>query len=77
MKDFSRGVSYYTEGMVKVGFPEDDVCCRWCPMMGMELKIDRAYCKKTGEYLAAPNFTIGNGCPIIFDDDRKEEEYVP
>lgn len=44
MKDFSRGVSYYTGGMVHIAFPEDDICCRWCPLMGMELKIDRAYC---------------------------------
>lgn len=77
MRDFSRGVSYYTRGTVEVGFPENDVCCRWCPMMGMELKIDRAYCKKTGEYLTAPNFDIGANCPIKFWDDRKEEEYVP
>lgn len=74
MKDFSRGVSWYSGGMVHIAFPEDDICCRWCPLMGMELKIDRAYCKKTGEYLAAPNFHIGNQCPIIFDVLGKEEQ---
>lgn len=67
MKDFSRGVSYYTKGTVDIGFPEDDICCRWCPFMGMELKVDRAYCKKTGEYLVAPNFIIGANCPINFN----------
>ena len=67
MKDFSRGVSYYTQGTVAVAFPEDDICCRWCPFMGMELKIDRAYCKKTGEYLVNPNFDIGWDCPIRFE----------
>ena len=67
MKDFSRGVSYYTKGTVDIGFPEDDICCRHCPLMGMELKIDRAYCKKTGEYLVAPNFIIGANCPINFN----------
>ena len=72
MKDFSRGVAYYTEGIVKVGFPEDDVCCRWCPLLRVELKTDRSYCGKTGEYLAAPNFTVGNGCPIIFEEKENE-----
>ena len=66
MKDFSKGVSYYTKGNVDIGFPEDDICCRWCPLMGMELKIDRPYCKRTGEYLVSPNFTIGTNCPIKF-----------
>ena len=75
MKDFSRGVSYYTKGIVEIGFPEDDIACRWCPCMGMEIKIDRAYCKKTGEYLVAPNFIVGSQCPINFENNRKEEGY--
>lgn len=74
MKDFSRGVSYYTGGMVHIAFPEDDICCRWCPLMRVELKTDRQYCCKTGEYLVSTNFTVGNQCPIIFDDLGKEEE---
>lgn len=60
-------MSYYTGGMVPIAFPEDDICCRWCPLLGTELKVDRNYCKKTGEYLVAPNFIIGANCPIIFD----------
>lgn len=74
MKDFSRGVKWYSGGMVHIAFPEDDICCHHCPLMGVELKIDRAYCKRTGEYLVAPKFTIGNQCPIIFDDLGKEDE---
>ena len=68
MKDFSRGVSYYTRGTVEVGFPEDDCVCRWCPLMRVELKTDRSYCGKTGEYLVAPNFSVGTSCPIKFDE---------
>ena len=68
MKDFSRGVSYYTKGTITIGFPEDDVCCRWCPMMGVEIKTDRSYCRKTGEYLFAPNYRIGDRCPIEFEE---------
>lgn len=73
MKDFSRGVSYYTSGTVEIGFPEDDICCRWCPLMGMELKIDRAYCKRTGEYLVSPNFEVGMNCPIVFQNQEQGE----
>ena len=75
MKDFSRGVSYYTKGSVEIGFPEDDICCRWCPLMGIETKVDRSYCKKTGEYLVAPNFVIGAKCPIKFEDEEDQEYY--
>lgn len=70
MKAFSKGVSYYTKATVEVGFPEDDVCCYWCPMMGVELKSDRHYCRHTGEYLTAPKDVIGFRCPL----KMKEEE---
>ena len=74
MKDFSRGVSYYTKGKVEIGWPEDDICCNWCPMMGVESRTERAYCRKTGEYLVAPKFMIGSRCPVIFEEDEKETE---
>lgn len=73
MKDFSNGVKYYTGGMCQINFPEDDICCHWCPMMGVESKTDRTYCRRTGEYLVAPKFTIGNQCPIIFDSMGDED----
>ena len=74
MKDFSRGVSYYTKGRIELGFPEDDVCCRWCPLMGVEIKTDRFYCRRTGEYLLAPNYMIGTQCPIDFTDSEVEDD---
>lgn len=70
MKEFRTGVSYYTRATVEIGFPEDDLCCYWCPMMGTEYKPDREYCKKTGEYLTAPRHTIGYDCSLKF---QKEE----
>ena len=72
MKDFSRGVGYYTKGKVEIGFPEDDVCCHWCPMMGVESRTERAYCRKTGEYLVSPKFVIGTQCPVRFETEEKE-----
>lgn len=69
MKDFSRGVSYYTKATVEIGFPEDDVCCYRCPLMGTEYKPDREYCKRTGELLAAPKYTIAFDCPLRFKEE--------
>ena len=71
MKDFPHGVSYYTMATVEIGFPEEDVCCWWCPMICMELKSDRYYCRKTGEYLLAPKHTIGENCPLVFENSEK------
>ena len=44
MKNFSKGVSYYTGATVSLVFPEDDLGCYRCPLMGIELKVDREYC---------------------------------
>lgn len=71
MKEFPRGVSYFTMATCEIGFPMDDVCCYRCPMMGVELKSDRHYCRKTGEYLTAVKDCIGYYCPLKFE---KEEE---
>lgn len=70
MKDFSKGVRYYTKATVEIGFPEDDLCCYRCPLMGTEYKPDREYCKRTGEYLAAPKYTIGFDCPLRFEKEN-------
>lgn len=73
MKDFSRGVSYYTSSKVDISFPEDDVCCYRCPLMGVEIKSDREYCRRTGEYLAAPKHIIGLMCPLKFDNEVEKD----
>ena len=77
MKDFSRGVNYYTFGTVDIGFPEDDMVCHWCPLLGIEARLERPYCKKTGEILVNPKFSVGTNCPISFfkaDEARNKEE---
>lgn len=70
MKTFSKGVSYYTKATVEIGFPEDDLCCYRCPLMGMD--FGREYCRKTGEYLPAPRDLVGLRCPLTFGG--KEDE---
>ncbi len=73
MKVFKNGVRYYTKAKVEIAFPEDDVCCTRCPLMGIEMASSREYCRRTGEYLPAPRDIIGFECPLVFN---KEEEDV-
>ena len=67
MKKFDKGVAYYTRSTVDISFPEDDVCCYRCPLMGLESQSSREYCRRTGEYLPAPRDIIGFNCPLIFE----------
>lgn len=70
MRNFSRGVSYYTKSTVEISFPEDDVCCCRCPLMGIEMASSREYCRRTGEYLPAPRDIIGFDCPLKFEKEN-------
>ena len=71
MKQFRSGVSYYTFGMVCVHFPEDDLCCAWCPLMTSDV-TKRERCNLTGEILLAPKDTIGIHCPIKFEKENED-----
>lgn len=70
MKDFRNGVSYYTKATIEVGFPEDDVCCHWCPLMSRDPNL-RDICGRTGEILLAPKHIIGVNCPLRFENKEK------
>ena len=72
MKVFKSGVRYYTKSTVEISFPEDDVCCYRCPLMGIEMASSREYCRRTGEYLPAPRDTIGFNCPLDFTKENKD-----
>ena len=68
MKSFDKGVSYYTKATAEIGFPEDDICCHWCPLMTRDPNL-RDICGKTGEILFAPKYTICNECPLNFNKE--------
>ena len=72
MKQFLNGVSYYTKATVEIGFPEDDLCCIWCPLMTRDPNL-RGICGKTGEILLAPKHTIGFNCPLKFTNKEKDD----
>lgn len=71
MKEFRNGVSYYTKATVVIGFPEDDVCCHWCPLMTRDPNL-RDICGRTGEILLAPKYAIGFNCPLKFKEENHE-----
>ena len=74
MKEFRNGVSYYTKSTVEITFPEDDVCCYRCPLMGFDYnRSEREYCKRTGEFLPAPRHTIGFECPLKFECKENDD----
>lgn len=67
MDGFESGIKYYTEGNVTVCFPENKVCCQYCPLLET---YARNQCRKTGEYIADTR-TIGYNCPIRFNEKEK------
>ena len=70
MKNFDRGVSYYTKATAEIGFPEDDIACVWCPLMTRDPNL-RDICGKTGEILLAPKHSIGFNCPLKFEKENE------
>lgn len=53
MGRFDKGVEYYTKVLIPVGFPEDCVTCRYCPMCKLRLMQGKAeaVCQSTGEII--------------------------
>ena len=73
MGKFDKGVRYYTSASYTVHFPEDDCCCKWCPMMGVEMASGRHYCRVSGEILLASDTMIGHDCPLKFEEVENGE----
>ena len=66
MAGFERGVRYYTTVRVQFHFPEDRVCCDFCPLMET---YARKQCRVSGEYLADTR-TVGYACPLQPEPDE-------
>lgn len=69
MRDFKGGVNWYTAMHIPVFFPEDDVVCIHCPLLREEFggNYKRYFCKRTGEFIAAPLNMTGSNCPGILE----------
>ena len=70
---FESGVRYYTTGSVTltVAFPEDQICCRYCPWCRAEKEVGRHWCRLTNEMLYNINFR-GDGCPVAVEGMEKK-----
>lgn len=72
MARFDKGVAWYTRGRltVDVAFPEDAVCCKYCPYLRADANGARLKCAATGDILYSIE-TVGDGCPIeIMEVDK-------
>ena len=63
-------VSYYTKAKatIEVGFPEDRTVCQWCQFCRNEDSLKRWKCLLTHEYLVYPFLSVGNQCPLVFEE---------
>lgn len=75
MGRFDQGVSSYTfsEGIVEVAFPEDEVKCKWCKFMTHNDGLNRDKCFLTGEILFSREL-IGQKCPLTVINEVKTED---
>ena len=78
MKNFDKGVSWYATGTVTVpiGFPEGDVCCKWCKLfLRYEDAFKRYSCRFTEEWIIDPAHGIGQRCPLVFEEGLIDGEH--
>ena len=61
---FDRGVTHYTQAIIPVWFPGDEVVCRYCPLCKLRLMHGKAeaVCQATGELLYNVDHRP-DGCP--------------
>lgn len=66
MGKFDGGIKYYTSGIasIKVNFPEDEVCCKYCEYCYAESGLNRCKCRILHEIIYSPNYGRLENCPI-------------
>lgn len=67
--EFIGGVRYYTIATATIGFPENRVVCRFCPMLET---YAREQCRLTGEYLVLTDQCVGGRCPLKFETEEQK-----
>lgn len=74
MKDFKNGVDFYTVAdlNIKIGFPEKEAICGYCPFIKSEFDLKRHRCLVTGEMLYSLE-TRGDNCPLVFTGEIEEK----
>jgi hypothetical protein len=59
----------YIKADVEIFFPENRVCCRYCPLLET---YARAQCRRTGEYIVDQDM-IGHFCPLMIEKENDHE----
>lgn len=74
-KKFDKGVSFYTYAdlSIQIGFPEDEVCCHWCPFLRHYDSLNRDKCAITEDILYSTELR-GIHCPLVILNDVRTEE---
>jgi hypothetical protein len=60
------GVKRYIHTTVDIYFPEDNLACRFCPLLET---YSRNQCRRTGEYLTDIK-GVGLDCPLKIEEER-------
>lgn len=66
------GVTFYTTMTVDIHFPEDKVCCQYCPLLET---YSRDQCRRTGEYILNIH-TIGYDCPLQLKGETNDIQNI-
>ena len=74
-RKFDKGVAYYTmvDLSYQFGFPEDEVCCKWCRFLKHYDSMGRDKCALTDEILYSTEIR-GLNCPLVIINEVKTED---
>lgn len=75
MGKFDKGVLYYTfaEYTIQIGFPEDEVKCKWCKFLRHYDGLNRDKCGLTEDILYSTELR-GLNCPLTILNSVETEE---
>ena len=60
-----NGQLEYVNATVDIHFVPEHVACSYCPLLET---YARNQCRRTGEYIVDPKFTVGWNCPLKFEE---------
>ena len=72
MGRFDKGVGHYTVALVPISFPENEVYCRYCPILKLRLVDGQAVaiCGSSGEIIK--NVDKPDDCPAVIQEVKNE-----
>lgn len=66
-----KSVLQYTRATANIYFEPEHVACNYCPMLET---YARNQCRRTGEYIIDPRYTVGRYCPLEFKEEEPCQE---